>query len=131
MSTPFQGPGPSYTRVQLSGPPEAVGQLMAALGGAGQIIFDSRSEPDARGDVACTARVATQSTPRTVTAPGRAEVVMQCALTIDAASWPGVAGREGAQRLEDNVRAALAELPGLRTAHSRVIAVTGASEAAS
>ncbi|MEV5426350.1 hypothetical protein AB0K85_26850 [Streptomyces cellulosae] len=130
MSTPSEGPGPSYTKVQLSGPPEAVGRLMAALGGAGQIIFDSRTKPDARGEISCTARVATLPVPRPVTAGGRAEVVMQCALTVDTGSWPGVEGGEGAGRLEEDSRSALAGLPGLLAAHSRVIAVTGASDAA-
>ncbi|MER5376265.1 hypothetical protein [Streptomyces sp. NPDC002553] len=68
--------------------------------------------------------------PRPVAASGRAEVVMQCALTIDTGSWPGIDGHEGAQRLEENSRSALAGLPGLLAADSRVIAITGASDAA-
>ncbi len=121
---PVDDLGPSYTRVQLSGPPEAVGQLMAALGRVGEIIFDNRTEPDARGKVACTARVATHLSPRAVASPGRAAVVMQCALTLDTAPWFGVSDRVGAERLEEDVCAALAELPGMQAAYSRVITVT-------
>ncbi|MGW2748824.1 hypothetical protein [Streptomyces sp. NPDC001450] len=38
MSEPSQTPDPSYTKVQLSGPPEAVARLIAALGVAGAIV---------------------------------------------------------------------------------------------
>jgi hypothetical protein len=55
---------------------------------------------------------------------------MQCALTVDTASWPGADGRAGALRLEEASRAALAGVPGLLAARSRVIAVTGASDVA-
>ncbi|WP_330342663.1 hypothetical protein [Streptomyces sp. NBC_00557] len=121
---------PQYTKVELSGPPEAIARLMAALGEAGEIIFDHRSAPDTRGDVACTARVATLSAPQQpVQASGTAEVVVQSRLSVDAARWPGLGEPEGARRLEASTAAALAALDGVDAAEGRLVAVTWPSAA--
>ncbi|WP_327411178.1 hypothetical protein OG458_42490 (plasmid) [Streptomyces sp. NBC_01281] len=126
MSMSVPGPGPSYTKVQLSGPPDEVGRLMAALGSVGEIIFDSRSEPDARGDVSCTARVATHPSPRPVDpSVQQADVTVQSTFRLGTAAWPCLPGRAGAQQLEEAVDAVLAGLPGAGYPRSRVVAVIG------
>ena len=122
MSTPAEAPHPSYARVQLTGPPETVALIMAALGEAGEIIFDHRSPPDDRGHVACTARVAVLSSPVPADA-SRAEAVVQSRLTVDVSRWPGLGGQAGAARLEDSAAAALTALDGVGEARSRLVAV--------
>lgn len=117
-------PDPSYTRVELSGPPEAVARLMTALAGVSEVIFDHRSAPDDRGDVACTARVVTYdgaAGPQPVS--GRAEAVVQSTLRLDTARWPGLGEEDGTQRLEDGAAAALAGVEGVDEASSRLVAV--------
>ncbi|MEV5433177.1 hypothetical protein [Streptomyces sp. NPDC052701] len=123
MSEPSENPDPSYTRIHLSGPPEAVARLIAALGAAGEIIFDHRSAPDARGDVVCTAQVVTYDGPQPVMVSGKAEAVVQSVLGIDAGRWPGLAGQAAAHELEESAAAALAGLEGVHEARSRLVAV--------
>lgn len=122
-------PEPSYTRVQLSGPPQAVARLMAALGSAGEIIFDHRAEPDVRGDVECTARVATYSAPGPKQAPGRTAAVMQSTLILDAVCWPLTDECGDTQRLEACADAALSEVEGVHAVSSRLVAVTAPASA--
>ncbi|MFF7858761.1 hypothetical protein [Streptomyces sp. NPDC007904] len=124
MSQPSQIPEPSYTKIQMSGPPEAVARLMAALGGAGEIIFDHRSEPDARGEVACTARVATFAASGPADASGPGEAVVQSTLELDAGRWHGLGEQAGAEELEAAAAAALAGLDGVHRARSRLVAVS-------
>ncbi|MFD6329224.1 hypothetical protein ACFWGI_06545 [Streptomyces niveus] len=128
MSEPIESAEPSYCKVQLSGPPEAVGRLMAALAGAGEIIFHHRSAPDDRGAVDCTARVATYGATGVQMVgeegAGQVEAVVQSTLRLDAARWPGLGGRAGTQQLEDSAVAALATVEGADTVSSRLIAVT-------
>ncbi|MFF2206276.1 hypothetical protein [Streptomyces sp. NPDC058145] len=124
MSEPQETPDPSYTKVQLNGPPEAVALLMAALGAVGEIIFDHRAAPDVRGDVACTAQVVTYGELRPATVSGRSEAVLQSVLGIDVGRWAGSAGQPDAKRLEDSSAAALAGLEGVHEARSRLVAVT-------
>lgn len=126
VGTPEQAPGPSYVRVQLSGPPETVAVMMAALGGTGEIVFDARSSPDPRGDVTCTARVA--HAPASAPASAWADVVVQATFSADTASWPGLAGQDAAS-LETAVASAVASLPGTRAHSSRVVAVTASRTA--
>ena len=115
---------PSYTAVELSRPPEAVARLMAALATAGEIIFDHRSAPDARGDVACTAKVVTYEAAGQEAAAGQAEVVMQSTLRLDTVRRPGLGQDEGARRLEEDATAALAAVEGVQqVVGSRVVAV--------
>lgn len=130
MSESFEGPEPSYCKVQLSGSPEVVARLMTALAGAGEIIFDHRSEPDVRGAVTCTARVATYGAvgaQMVQEGAGRVEAVVQSTLGLDAALWPGLGAQGGAQQLEDGAAAALSTVEGVHAVSSRLIAVTPSS----
>ncbi|MFI8194517.1 hypothetical protein ACIF8T_38370 [Streptomyces sp. NPDC085946] len=135
MSESSQTPEPFYTQVQLSGPPEAVNRLMAALSGAGEVIFDHRSAPDVRGDVQCTAEVVTYGTPgpQAMSGPqavsGRAEAIVQSTLQLDTGRWPGLGQDEGSRRLEDGTAAALAAVEGVQGASSRLVAVMPAAAA--
>lgn len=125
MSEPSEIPESSYAKVQLSGPPEAVARLMAALAGVGEIVFDHRSAPDARGDVACTARVATLAPFRPGgDAPGRGEAVVQSTLEIDPGCWHGLGEQAGTEQLEAAAAAALTALDGVHGARSRLVAVS-------
>ncbi|MFF7953965.1 hypothetical protein [Streptomyces griseorubiginosus] len=124
MSQPTEAPEPAYAQVQLSGPPEAVAGLMAALGGASQIIFDHRADPDTRGNVSCTARVVVLPPPAAVTGSTQAEVVVQSTLSADTARWPGLDEPAGIERFEAAAAAALDGLDGVDGARSRVVAVT-------
>ncbi|MGW6790738.1 hypothetical protein [Streptomyces chartreusis] len=126
MGTPDQSP--SYVRVQLSGPPESVAVMMAALGGAGEIVFDARPAPDQRGDVTCTARVAHAPVSEPLAESARADIVVQVAFSADTACWPDLAG-QGAAGLEAAVSSALASLPGTHASSSRVVAVTASRTA--
>jgi hypothetical protein len=125
MSQPAEAPEPAYVQVRLSGPPEAVAGLMAVLGGAGEIIFDHRAEPDIRGDVSCTARVVVLPPSPAVSASKQAEVVVQSTLSADTARWPGLDEPAGIERFEAVTAAALTGLDGVDGARSRVVAVTG------
>ncbi|MFE9291945.1 hypothetical protein [Streptomyces olivaceus] len=117
-------PEPSYAEVKLTAPPETVARLMTALGTTGEIIFDHRGEPGARGDIVCTARVAVippSSAPR---AAGTVEVVVQSALSADTSRWPGLDAPAGAGQFEEATAAALAGLDGVDAVRSRTVAVT-------
>ncbi|MET8816424.1 hypothetical protein ABZW47_31040 [Streptomyces sp. NPDC004549] len=112
-----------YTRVQLSGPPEAVTRLMAALGGAAEIIFDHRSAPDTRGEVECTARVVTYAAGVARSGSGQAEAVVQSVLRVDTGRWPALGEAEDARRLEESTAAALCGVQGVGEVNSRLVAV--------
>lgn len=125
MSQPSEIPESSYTKIQLSGPPEAVARLMVALSGVGEIIFDHRSAPDARGEVTCTARVAILAPSRLGgDAPRRGEAVMQSTLEIGPDRWHGLGEQAGAKQLEAAAAAALTALDGVHGARSRLVAVS-------
>jgi hypothetical protein len=98
---------------------------MAALATAGEIIFDHRSAPDARGDVACTAKAVTYETAGgEEAAGGQAEVVVQSTLRLDTVRRPGLGQDEGARRLEEDAAVALAAVEGVQqVVGSRVVAV--------
>ncbi|MFD6464814.1 hypothetical protein [Streptomyces goshikiensis] len=98
---------PLFTRVELKGPPEAVDDLVTGLSEIGEISFDSRGTPDARGEVACIAEVVTA--PRLpASRPGEVRVVMQTAFDIDPAQWSGLSPEEIRARLEETVTVAVA-----------------------
>ncbi|GAA2639277.1 hypothetical protein GCM10010425_49090 [Streptomyces spororaveus] len=100
------GTQPLFTRVELKGPPEAVDDLVTGLSEIGEIAFDSRGTPDARGEVACIAEVVTA--PRLpASGPGPMRVVMQTAFDVDPAQWPGLSLEEVRARLEEAVTAAV------------------------
>jgi hypothetical protein len=124
VSQSLQTAQPSYSAVHLSGPPQAVARLMTALAAAGEVIFDHRSAPDARGDVACTAKVVTYEAAGQEAAAGQAEVVVQSALRVDTGRRPGLGQDEGARQLEEDACAALAAVEGVQqVVGSRVVAV--------
>ncbi|MCZ1011953.1 hypothetical protein [Streptomyces lydicus] len=114
MSAHEHPSGPAFTKVQLTGPPEAVSRLMEALGRAGELIFGPvTAEPDARGDVSSTARMVTHPRDQAPTASRVRLVTVQTALEVDAEARPG---------LEESVVRSLENLPGVLQASSRVIA---------
>ncbi|MFI9772747.1 hypothetical protein ACIHJG_38800 [Streptomyces sp. NPDC052415] len=124
MSESLQTKQPSYSAIKLSGPPQAVARLMAALATAGEVIFDHRSAPDARGDVTCTAKVVTYEAAGHEAVAGQAEVVVQSTLRLDTAYRPGLGQDEGARRLEEDATAALAAVEGVQdVVGSRLVAV--------
>jgi len=124
MSQPAGAPEPWYAQVQLSGPPEVIAGLMTVLGGASEIIFDHRAEPDTRGNVSCTARVVVFPPSPVVRGTKQADVVVQSTLSADTAHWPGLDEPAGIERFEAAAAAALAALDGVDGARSRVVAVT-------
>ncbi|MEV4333448.1 hypothetical protein AB0K02_23380 [Streptomyces sp. NPDC049597] len=107
---------PMFTQVQLVGPAEAVDRLMGALSGVSEVIFDARSEPDARGDVTGVARVVTHAGVQDLAGAGTVAVTVQSVLEVEG----GAAARR--RQVEESVRAALGSLPGVRQASSRVVA---------
>ncbi|MEE1736414.1 hypothetical protein PUR49_07860 [Streptomyces sp. BE147] len=127
MSESLQSSEPSYSAVELSGPPEAVARLMAALAAAGDVIFDHRSAPDVRGDVACRAKVVTYESGHSA-GSGQAEAVVQSTLRLDPVARPGLGQDEGARRLEEDAAAALAAVEGVsEVVGSRVVAVVSSA----
>ncbi|MET9959649.1 hypothetical protein ABZ128_11385 [Streptomyces sp. NPDC006326] len=98
---------PMFTRVELKGPHEAVDDLVTGLSGLGEIIFDARSAPDARGDVACIAEVVTPPS-RPPSGSGEVRVVVQAVFDIDPAGWAGLSDEAVRARLEEAVAAAVA-----------------------
>lgn len=117
-------PGPAFTQVQLIGPPMEVERLMAALSRVAEVIFDARSEPDARGDVTGVARVVTHPAVLAAAGARTVAVTVQTVLEIDASQMPGPHGAAAPrQRIEESVSAAMgAAVPGVRQASSRVVA---------
>ncbi|MGW6202068.1 hypothetical protein ACWF9B_00205 [Streptomyces sp. NPDC055089] len=129
MSESLQTSQPSYSTVELSGPPEAVALLMAALAAAGEVIFDHRSAPDVRGDVVCRAKVVTYAAWEPA-GSGQVEAVVQSALRLDTARRPGLGRDEGARRLEEDAAAALAAVDGVsKVVGSRLVAVVSSAGA--
>ncbi|MFI8186719.1 hypothetical protein ACIF70_40490 [Actinacidiphila glaucinigra] len=125
MSSQPSSPEPAFTRVQLTGPPGEVDRLMAVLASMSEVVFDSRSEPDARGDVSCVAQVLTHPSPAGPVADGRVSVTVQAVLEADAQALPGLPDAAAAQRVEESVSAALVALPGVTAVASRLVAAVG------
>jgi hypothetical protein len=117
------GPQPSYARVQLIGPPEAVARLVAALGDAGEIIFGLPStEGDPRGDGTRTVRVATFPAPDPALSAARAAVVVRSGLSGDTVRRPGLDGLVGVELLEAGT-AAVAAVEGVEAVRTRLVAM--------
>ncbi|MFD9791394.1 hypothetical protein ACFWXK_10630 [Streptomyces sp. NPDC059070] len=116
--------GMSVTRIEMTGVPEAVDRLMAALSAQGEIIYDSRSGPDARGEVHCIAEAVLpgKETPPQVEAA--TTVTVQAVLDIDPAVGTRLQAAEGRGQLEAEVAA---RLDGLASstgpARTRVVSV--------
>ncbi|MFD7861618.1 hypothetical protein [Streptomyces sp. NPDC059783] len=114
---------PSYGGVELCGSPETVARLMAALAGVGEVIFDHRSAPDARGEVTCRAQVVTYQATEPLPGPARVDAVVQSTLRLDA-PWSDLSGSEYVGRLEADATSALAAVEGVReVTGSRLVAV--------
>ncbi|MFD7552597.1 hypothetical protein [Streptomyces sp. NPDC059816] len=129
MSESLQTSQPSYSAVELSGPPEAVARLMTALAAAGEVIFDHRSAPDVRGNVACRAKVVTYEAGEP-TGAWQTEAVVQSTLRFDTVRRPGLEQDEGARRLEEDAAAALAGVEGVsEVVGSRLVAVVSSAGA--
>ncbi|MFI1203558.1 hypothetical protein ACH4VR_29700 [Streptomyces sp. NPDC020883] len=117
-------PDLSFIQVEMTGPPDQVSRLVAALGGEGEIIYDSPSAPDDRGHVSRLVQVVTHEAGQAPSVPAReAAVTVQTVLDLDTASWPGLPEAAAVRHIEDATAAALQDLPGASQARSRVIAV--------
>ncbi|MGZ2361700.1 hypothetical protein LRE75_34340 [Streptomyces sp. 372A] len=126
MSEPLSQP--SYSAVELSGPPQAVARLMAALATAGEVIFDHRSAPDVRGDVACRAKVVTYDAAGTAVQARQVEAIVQSTLLLDTMRRTGLGQGEGSRQLEEDAAAALAAVEGVaEVVGSRLVAVVSSA----
>ncbi|MFB6984634.1 hypothetical protein ACNPQN_32825 [Streptomyces sp. NPDC056297] len=124
MNQPPEASEPSYTKIEMSGSPEAVAQLMAALSGVGEVIFDHRSTPNTRGDVVCTARVATFPSPGPDNTSRPGEAVVQSTLSIAPDFLPALSEQAGSEKFEAAAAAALTALDGVHAVRSRLVAVS-------
>ncbi|MFF5019102.1 hypothetical protein [Streptomyces sp. NPDC001165] len=114
--------GQSSTRIELTGAPDQISRLVALIGSTGQIVFDSRSQPDPRGLV--TALVQVRARGQETPVPTRtAAVTVQAVLDVDTGAWPDLPAAPGVERIETRTTAALRTLPGVQEARSRVISV--------
>ncbi|CAL9676936.1 hypothetical protein SUDANB105_07978 [Streptomyces sp. enrichment culture] len=116
-------PGPAFTQVKLTGPPAEVDRLMAVLSASAEIISDSQSDPDARGEVERVAHLVTHPDPRPVPAEGGMSVTVQSTLEAEGGVFRGLPGEAAAQEVERAVATALAGLPDVRQASSRVVSL--------
>ncbi|MFF9158248.1 hypothetical protein ACF1AB_39160 [Streptomyces sp. NPDC014846] len=119
-----QDSGPAFTQVRLAGTAAEVDRLVAALSGDAEVIFDSASDPDARGEVERVLHLVTHPAPRPVTADAPVSVTVQTVLEADSAVG-GLLARGAAKEVEDAVTGALSNLPQVRQASSRVVAAWG------
>ncbi|MGX5185734.1 hypothetical protein ACWKT5_23655 [Streptomyces avermitilis] len=114
--------GHSSTRIELTGDPDQISHLVALIGSTGEIVFDSRSQPDPRGMV--TALVQVRARDQEMPVPTRtAAVTVQAVLDVDTGAWPGLPAASHVERLEATTTTALRNLPGVQEARSRVISV--------
>lgn len=114
--------GQSSTRIELTGAPDQINRLVALISSIGEIVFDTRSQPDPRGLV--TALVQVRAHGRETPVPTRtAAVTVQAVLDVDTDAWPGLPAAPSVERLEATTTAALRTLPGVQEGRSRVISV--------
>ncbi|WP_146232342.1 hypothetical protein [Streptomyces sp. NWU49] len=125
MSAEVSSPGPVFTRVRLVGSPEEVGRLTALLGGAAEVIFDSPSEPDARGEIERVVEVVGHPVPRPVAPEHGAQVTLQVVLEADGVAFAGREEKAAAREVEEAVTRSLQSLPHIRRASSRVVSLWG------
>ncbi len=120
-------PAPVFTRVEMTGPSSEVGRLMEALSGSAEIRFDSRSDPDARGEVTCIAEVATvpgQQMPAAASAS--VTVTVQAVLEVDLSRWPDRSLDETSRQIADGAASLLRATPGSGDVQARVVSVRAA-----
>ncbi|WP_327411191.1 hypothetical protein OG458_42420 (plasmid) [Streptomyces sp. NBC_01281] len=116
------GTGHSFTEVQLTGPADAVAQLMATLSGVSEVIFGPVVQPARDGQVTSTAQVVTHASPGAVADGQRVSVTVQSVLDVA----PGtLTGSQPAQRMEEAVTDAVRGLTGVQEARTRVVAAVG------
>jgi len=116
-------PDRSITRVELTGPPTGVDQLVSAMSGTGEVIHDSRSEPNARGEVTGIAEVVTASGTDVPVPPAAARVTLQAVFTVDLSLWADLSAEETRSRLEESTAELLRAVPGSSDAQARVVSV--------
>jgi hypothetical protein len=114
--------GQSSTRIELTGNPNQISRLVALIGTTGEIVFDSRSQPDPRGMVTALVQVRARGQETPVPTP-TAAVTVQAVLDVDTDAWPGLPTAPNVERLEATTTTALRNLPGVQEARSRVISV--------
>ncbi|MFD5079510.1 hypothetical protein [Streptomyces sp. NPDC058371] len=125
MSAESPSPGPAFTQVQLIGPPAEVDRLMALLSSGAEVIFDSPSKPNDRGEVERTAQVVTHPVPRPPSPELGMSVTVQAVLETESGAFPRLPGGRAAQEVEESVAEALQAMPQVRRASSRLVSVWG------
>ena len=115
-------PVPSYTEVELTGPPDDLGRLMEALSGVGEIHFHSRSAPNAAGMVTCTATVATFPGPVEASTEETVTLTVQTLVDIDPSQRADPTGQVG-QEVEKEAAALLSGIRGSGDVQATVVRV--------
>jgi hypothetical protein len=106
----------------MTGPPDAVGQLMEALSGVAEIRYDSRSDPpDARGEVTCVATVATMPGPQEVASDGTVTYTVQALVDIDHSQRADLSPGEGGQQVAAEAESLLKGVRGSGEVQARVV----------
>lgn len=123
MSSPT--PAPAFTRVEMTGPPDAVGQLLEALSGVAEIHYASRSTtPDARGEVTCIVEAATMPGSREVpeaSADGTVTFTVQALVDVDPSQRKDLPPGEGSQWVAEEAAALLKGIRGSGEVQARVV----------
>jgi len=122
VNSPSSDSDLSFIQMKLTGPPGAVDRLMVLLSGKAEVIFDSRSGPDARGEVTCTAEVVTHPGHDHVPErPGRATVTLQAVLDIGLPAGADFCTAESGRALEEDAARLLGAVPGSSEVRTRLV----------
>ncbi|MGZ2361504.1 hypothetical protein LRE75_33305 [Streptomyces sp. 372A] len=113
---------PAFTQVQLTGPADAVAQLMETLSGMSEVIFGPASRPAPGGDVSCTAQVVTHPSSEPPAKDQNASVTVQSVLEVAPGTFLDAVA---AQHAEASVTDAMLRLPGVLRASSRIVSAVG------
>lgn len=120
MSSPT--PAPVFTRVEMTGPPDAVELLMEALSGVAEIHYASRSkQPDARGEVTSTAEVATMPGPQKAAADGTVTYTVQALVDVDPSQRADLSPSQGDQQVAEEAATLLKGMRGSGEVQARVV----------
>jgi hypothetical protein len=125
VSAETSSSGPVFTQVRLVGQPEEVDRLMTLLSGGAEVIFDSPSQPDERGEIERVARVVSHPVPRPVAPERGAQVTVQVVLEADGAAFAGRDREAAAREVEESVARSVESVPHVRRASSRVVSLWG------